>query len=84
MKCREFIAALGGAATMWPLAAPAQERARRVGVLMNLPTDEPEAQLYVAAFQQGMQGAGLERRPQPADRLSLGAERSRAKSPNDE
>ena len=60
IRRREFIALLGGTALAWPLAARAQqpERARRVGVLMNLPADDPEAQLYMAAFQQGLQDAG--------------------------
>ncbi len=60
MKRREFITLIGGAAAGWPLAARAQqgERVRRVGVLMNLPADDQEAQLYLAAFQQGMQELG--------------------------
>jgi putative ABC transport system substrate-binding protein len=58
MKRREFITLIGGAAAAWPLAARAQERVRRVGILMNLPADDPEAQLYLAAFQQGMQELG--------------------------
>ncbi len=49
---------LGGAAAAWPLAARAQERLWRVGALMNLPADDQEAQLYMAAFQQGLQGLG--------------------------
>jgi putative tryptophan/tyrosine transport system substrate-binding protein len=56
---REFIAAVGGAAA-WPFAARARahEHMPRVGVLMNATTEEPEAQSYVAAFQQGMQEFG--------------------------
>jgi putative ABC transport system substrate-binding protein len=60
MRRRDFITLLGGAATAWPLAARAQqaERVRRIGVLMNATAEEPEAQSYVAAFQQGMQEFG--------------------------
>ena len=56
MRRREFITLLGGAAA-WPLAARAQqgERMRRVGVLAALPTDDPEWQARLAAFQQGLQ-----------------------------
>src|SRR5262245_5242976 len=57
MRRREFIAAFGGAATM-PLAARAQDRIRRVGVLMHAAADDPEAQARLAAFLQGLQEAG--------------------------
>jgi putative ABC transport system substrate-binding protein len=50
---REFITLLGGAAATWPLAARAQERARRIGILMNLAADDPEAPARIAAFAQG-------------------------------
>ena len=47
----------GGA---WPLAARAQQpdRMRRISVLQGLAADDPEAQIYVAALQQGLQEAG--------------------------
>ena len=59
MKRREFIALLGGAAA-WPVAARGQqpERVRRVGVLMNLAADDPEGQVRMAAFRQGLSELG--------------------------
>jgi ABC-type uncharacterized transport system substrate-binding protein len=59
VKRREFIALLGGAAA-WPLAARAQQtdKPRRIGILMNLAADDPQAQARVAAFLQGLQEAG--------------------------
>ena len=55
---REFITLLGGAAA-WPLAVRAQpQQVRRIGVLMNLAADDPEALARLAAFHQGLQEAG--------------------------
>ena len=81
MKRREFITVLG-AATVWPLAARAQqgERMRRIGVLMQTAADEPESQARLAAFLQGLQEAGwavgrnmrIEYRWAGADRARLG------------
>jgi len=59
MKRRAFITLLGGAAA-WPLAARAQQqgRVRRIGVLMNLASDDAEGQARLAAFHQGLQQLG--------------------------
>jgi putative ABC transport system substrate-binding protein len=56
---RDFMTLIAGAAA-WPLAARAQQaaRVRRIGVVMNIPADDQEAQLYMAAFQQGLQELG--------------------------
>jgi putative ABC transport system substrate-binding protein len=60
MRRREFIMLLGGATAAWPFAARAQQREkmRRVGVLMNLASDDAEGQARLAAFLQGLQEAG--------------------------
>ena len=42
----------------WPLRAGAQERARRVGVLMSTTTEEPDFQARITALQQGLGKAG--------------------------
>jgi ABC-type uncharacterized transport system substrate-binding protein len=60
VRRREFITLLGGAAAVWPLAARAQqsEPMRRIGVLMATAADEPESQVRLAAFLQGLQQLG--------------------------
>ena len=59
MRRREFIAGLGSAAA-WPVVGRAQpaERMRRVGVLMNISADDPDARKNVQVFLQGLQRLG--------------------------
>jgi putative ABC transport system substrate-binding protein len=57
MRRREFITLLGGAAAM-PFAVSAQERMRRIGVLMASTADDPDFQARIMAFLQGLQQLG--------------------------
>jgi putative ABC transport system substrate-binding protein len=61
MRRRDFITLVGGAVA-WPPAARAQQRQRmrRVGALMSVSENDPEAQLRVAAFQDGLLEKGWE------------------------
>jgi ABC-type uncharacterized transport system substrate-binding protein len=60
MKRRKFITLLGGAAVAWPLAARAQqgERMRRIVFLHGRSDNDPEEQVRVVAFQEGLASLG--------------------------
>jgi putative ABC transport system substrate-binding protein len=60
MRRRDFISLLLGGAAVWPVAAGAQQRVRRVAVLMSTTSDEPESQARITALAQGLQEAGWE------------------------
>src|ERR1700738_9999 len=60
IRRRELIAALGGAAAAWPLAARAQQpdRVRRSGVLMGYAESDSDAQAWYATFREALQKLG--------------------------
>jgi ABC-type uncharacterized transport system substrate-binding protein len=60
MQRRDFIRLLSGATAAWPLVARAQQsdRVQRIGVLMAATADDPDYQVRIAAFQQGLQQLG--------------------------
>jgi putative tryptophan/tyrosine transport system substrate-binding protein len=56
-----LIAAIGGAAAVWPLAArAAPEQMRRIGVLGTFAESDPEVKTWLAAFQEELQKLGWE------------------------
>jgi putative tryptophan/tyrosine transport system substrate-binding protein len=57
---REIILALGGMTAAWPLASHGRqlERMRRIGVLINFRSDDPEGQARLTAFRQALRELG--------------------------
>jgi putative ABC transport system substrate-binding protein len=59
MRRRDFITVLGGGAATWPFVVRAQsDRMQRIGILMAYAASDPEAQLFVRTFVQGLSGFG--------------------------
>jgi putative tryptophan/tyrosine transport system substrate-binding protein len=58
MKRREFVTLLGGLAAAWPLTARASERMARIGVLMGIGENDPEAGPRVEALEAGFHELG--------------------------
>ncbi|HTT81991.1 MAG TPA: ABC transporter substrate-binding protein [Rhizomicrobium sp.] len=61
MRRREFLGGIG-AATAWPVVARGQQadRVRRIGLLMNLNSDDPLGQVRQKSFEQELQERGWE------------------------
>jgi putative ABC transport system substrate-binding protein len=58
MQRRAFITVLGGAAAAWPLSVRAQERVRRIGVLLVHAEGDAVGKVRVAAFRHGLEKLG--------------------------
>jgi putative ABC transport system substrate-binding protein len=58
MRRRDLITLLGGAAAAWPLPARAQQRMRRIGVLMGFAENDEVWQSYLASFKRGLEEFG--------------------------
>jgi putative ABC transport system substrate-binding protein len=62
MRRREFITLAGGAAAAWPLAAHAQQPTMsRIGMLVGIAEDHPEAKKWIQALIEGLSQFGWKR-----------------------
>jgi putative ABC transport system substrate-binding protein len=58
MRRREFVTLIVSGSAAWPFAARAEQPKRRVGVLMSVVENDPEAEPRVRAFVEGLQQLG--------------------------
>src|SRR5215471_3788833 len=58
MRRREFITLIGGTAAAWPVALRAQERMRRLGVLMAVSENDADARKGIGILQERLQKLG--------------------------
>jgi len=58
IKRREFIILVGSAAGVWPLAARAQQRVRRVGIVMPYPKGDAEYEVRAGALREELAKLG--------------------------
>jgi hypothetical protein len=61
MRRREFIQFLSGAAAIWPFATGAQQPStsmRRIGVILRVAKDDPDAQRDLQAFRDALHSLG--------------------------
>jgi putative ABC transport system substrate-binding protein len=59
MRRRKFIMLLGGtAASAWSVAVRAQQRVRRIAIMLPSTENDPETQARIAAFRQGLEQFG--------------------------
>jgi len=81
IRRRDFITLLSSAAAVWPVATRAQqsERMRRIGVLMNIAADDPEAQARMTASQELAQLGWIAGRNVKIDSRWLAADNERVR-----